>query len=92
MVIVRVKIPLLSSALVFLRYFTFTYGSITSYPLRNKLTIWHFLAVWQGHQKLFVFILTKSVQQALFTQISGLSNPPMKPEANVIIDIYTGKY
>ena len=58
----------------------------------EKLTIWHFLAVWQGHQKLFVFILTKSVQQAFFTQISGLFNPPMKPEADVIIDIYTGKY
>ena len=37
-------------------------------------------------------MLTKFVQQALFTQISGLSNPPMEPEADVIIDIYTRKY
>jgi hypothetical protein len=86
------KIRSLSSAPVFLRYFTFTYGSITSYPLRKKLKIWNFLAVWQGHQKLFVFILTKFVQQALFTQISDLFNPPMKPETDVIIDIYTGNY
>ena len=86
------KIPLLSSALVFPRYFTFTYGSITSYPLRNK---WDNLAFSRGvarSPKLFVFILTKFVRQALFPQISGLSNPPMKPEADVIIDIYTGKY
>jgi hypothetical protein len=35
-VIVLVKIRSLSSAPVLLRYFTFTYGSITSYPLREK--------------------------------------------------------
>jgi hypothetical protein len=85
-----VQIRSLSSAPVFLRYFTFTYGSITSYPLRNKLTICYFLAVWQGQQKLFAFILTEFVRQALFTDISGLSNPPMEPEVDVIIDIYTG--
>lgn len=87
--IVLVKIRSLSSAPVLLRYFTFIYGSITSYPLREKLTIWNFLAVWQGHRKLFVFIPIKFVQQTLFTQIGGLCNPPMKPEANVIINIYT---